>query len=554
MAVPWRERPRDLAAGLRSSPRPRRWSLTPRCLCLSRSGSISDACDRRSPQGVRNPHVVNIGRRTAIVRLATRALKALRAPRFAPPALRAAGGLDRAIREPLGQLSTASREVLDDGRAAALLSNSSSPAAARNPLHIARCGARSNRRSQATVRSLLLNSLPGCLIRATSRPRNRRSERTALRPQARAQIRPVLQTSKSSRCHGDYACQTSMHRSRTQCAHSLQNEQRTGIDAQNGQAYHGRTDDDHERDAAGGNRARARAKDSGHQRRRRGRVASRVRSRAGAAGRARAASRLELKQRLRERFNEVPAVKVAIYARYSSDNQRDASIADQLRVCRAFAERQGWTIVRGVHRPRGVRRDAAALWLPGADARCAEPSIRRRPRRVAGPLQPRPGRHRRSLQAPHLRRRQHRHARRRRHHAPAHRIQGHDERPVPEGPGREDTPRTARSNRGRQVGRRSLLRLSRRQDAQRRNRHDRRTRNRTGRGRGRRAHLPRVRRWRVAEANREEPESRGRAGPFGGAWSPSTIYGNAKRGTGHPEQRAVRRPPGLESPALREES
>jgi site-specific DNA recombinase len=37
-------------------------------------------------------------------------------------------------------------------------------------------------------------------------------------------------------------------------------------------------------------------------------------------------------------------VKVAIYARYSSDNQRDTSIADQLRVCRAYAERQGWTI------------------------------------------------------------------------------------------------------------------------------------------------------------------------------------------------------------------
>ena len=38
------------------------------------------------------------------------------------------------------------------------------------------------------------------------------------------------------------------------------------------------------------------------------------------------------------------AVKVALYARYSSDNQRDASIADQLRVCRAYAERHGWTI------------------------------------------------------------------------------------------------------------------------------------------------------------------------------------------------------------------
>ena len=38
-------------------------------------------------------------------------------------------------------------------------------------------------------------------------------------------------------------------------------------------------------------------------------------------------------------------MKTAIYARYSSDNQRDASIADQLRVCREFAARQGWTIV-----------------------------------------------------------------------------------------------------------------------------------------------------------------------------------------------------------------
>jgi site-specific DNA recombinase len=36
-------------------------------------------------------------------------------------------------------------------------------------------------------------------------------------------------------------------------------------------------------------------------------------------------------------------MRVAIYARYSSDNQRDASIADQLRICREFAARQGWT-------------------------------------------------------------------------------------------------------------------------------------------------------------------------------------------------------------------
>ena len=37
-------------------------------------------------------------------------------------------------------------------------------------------------------------------------------------------------------------------------------------------------------------------------------------------------------------------MKVAIYARYSSDNQRDPSIADQLRVCRDFAGRHGWTV------------------------------------------------------------------------------------------------------------------------------------------------------------------------------------------------------------------
>lgn len=35
-------------------------------------------------------------------------------------------------------------------------------------------------------------------------------------------------------------------------------------------------------------------------------------------------------------------MKVAAYARYSSDQQRDASLEDQLRNCRAYCERQGW--------------------------------------------------------------------------------------------------------------------------------------------------------------------------------------------------------------------
>jgi DNA invertase Pin-like site-specific DNA recombinase len=35
---------------------------------------------------------------------------------------------------------------------------------------------------------------------------------------------------------------------------------------------------------------------------------------------------------------------VGIYARYSSENQRDASIEDQVRICRARAEREGWAV------------------------------------------------------------------------------------------------------------------------------------------------------------------------------------------------------------------
>ncbi|WP_284257338.1 recombinase family protein, partial [Acidocella aquatica] len=38
-------------------------------------------------------------------------------------------------------------------------------------------------------------------------------------------------------------------------------------------------------------------------------------------------------------------MRVALYARYSSDLQRDASIEDQLRLCRGHAERHGWTLV-----------------------------------------------------------------------------------------------------------------------------------------------------------------------------------------------------------------
>ena len=55
-------------------------------------------------------------------------------------------------------------------------------------------------------------------------------------------------------------------------------------------------------------------------------------------------------------------MKVALYARYSSDNQRDASIEDQLRLCRQHAEKQGWSIVDS-YTDRAI--SGASLLRPG---------------------------------------------------------------------------------------------------------------------------------------------------------------------------------------------
>ena len=38
-------------------------------------------------------------------------------------------------------------------------------------------------------------------------------------------------------------------------------------------------------------------------------------------------------------------MRAVIYARYSSDLQSENSIADQVRLCRAEAERQNWSVI-----------------------------------------------------------------------------------------------------------------------------------------------------------------------------------------------------------------
>ena len=54
--------------------------------------------------------------------------------------------------------------------------------------------------------------------------------------------------------------------------------------------------------------------------------------------------------------------RVALYARYSSETQRDASIEDQLRLCRLHAERQGWAITDS-YTDRAI--SGASLLRPG---------------------------------------------------------------------------------------------------------------------------------------------------------------------------------------------
>jgi DNA invertase Pin-like site-specific DNA recombinase len=44
------------------------------------------------------------------------------------------------------------------------------------------------------------------------------------------------------------------------------------------------------------------------------------------------------------REGNMPMTRIALYARYSSDNQREASIVDQLRLCDEHARREGWEV------------------------------------------------------------------------------------------------------------------------------------------------------------------------------------------------------------------
>ena len=60
-----------------------------------------------------------------------------------------------------------------------------------------------------------------------------------------------------------------------------------------------------------------------------------------------------------------PPLRVAIYARFSTDKQRDASIEDQIESCRDYAARQGWQVVGSYH-DRAI--SGASMFRPGIEA------------------------------------------------------------------------------------------------------------------------------------------------------------------------------------------
>ena len=111
-------------------------------------------------------------------------------------------------------MSTASREPLDERAPAALLSNSLRRLRPATPLHIARCEAHESAASGHD--SFLSRFTRWPPIRATTRPRSKGSERTALRPRPKRQIRPDFRFDIVT-LPRPFACQSSMHRSRTQC-------------------------------------------------------------------------------------------------------------------------------------------------------------------------------------------------------------------------------------------------------------------------------------------------------------------------------------------------
>ena len=72
------------------------------------------------------------------------------------------------------------------------------------------------------------------------------------------------------------------------------------------------------------------------------------------------------------------APRAAIYARYSSEHQREASLEDQIRICRRLIAEKGYdqVTVDDIAAACGIGRGTLYHYFPGKDANGAQPATK----------------------------------------------------------------------------------------------------------------------------------------------------------------------------------
>ena len=244
-------------------------------------------------------------------------------------------------------------------------------------------------------------------------------------------------------------------------------------------------------------------------------------------------------------------MRAVIYARYSSDLQREASIEDQIEVCRRYAEAQGWSIV-GTYKDAAI--SGASRFRPGFQKLMADAAERRFDRRhLRGdrPARPSLGRHGRPSGPARIPEDPPLHALARRDHAYPCRGHGHDGADGAEGPRREDEARPARASAEGTHPCRNRLRLQNR--GCRRRRAGRAT-DRPRRGRRRSADLQGIRFRKESGGDRARPQSRRRAGTCRPLVVEHDDSRPARSRHRDPEQRSLSRRHRMEPLRLHEES
>ena len=244
-------------------------------------------------------------------------------------------------------------------------------------------------------------------------------------------------------------------------------------------------------------------------------------------------------------------VRAALYARYSSDQQRAASIEDQFRICREHAAREGWKVA-AAYKDSAVSGDSVIL-RPGIRA-LLEDAGRSEFEVVVAEALDRvsrvPGRCSDVLQTSALRGRDGGHARGGRDRRASRGSQGQDERAVPEGSRGEDAPGSSGPGRGGQVGRQHLLRLRGGESARCAGRADTgRAQDRRGAGRDRPADIPGICGGGEPARDHAVPQRRRNPRPVGRAVERQHAARPREAGHGSAQQRTLCRAAGVEPPA-----